>query len=501
MAESRGLTPRSQDFSAWYNETVLRAELADYSPVRGCMVIRPYGYRIWELMREQLDRRFRETGHENAYFPLFIPLSFLSREAEHVEGFAKEAAIVTHTRLRAVPGERGKLVPDPEAALEEPLVVRPTSETIIYAMFAKWVQSYRDLPLKINQWANVVRWEMRTRLFLRTAEFLWQEGHTAHATEAEAEEEALCMLGVYREFMEEWMAMPPVTGRKSESEKFAGALRTYSCEAMMQDNRALQAGTSHNLGQNFARQFDLKFASETGEEVYAWNTSWGVSTRLVGALVMTHGDDLGLVLPPRLAPIQVVIVPVTRRDDPEASRVHEAADALARALAPLRVHVDRRESLSPGAKYYEWDAKGVPFRIEIGLRDLARDEGVLVRRAVDDGVGRKESVPLREIVATLPQRLEQYQRWLLERARTRREANSYRGLRSYDELRDVFAGPEGFVYAGWCGSPACEARVKEDTRATIRVLPFPEFQTDPPPTTCIVCAAPAVAEALWARAY
>ncbi|HEX6925455.1 MAG TPA: aminoacyl--tRNA ligase-related protein, partial [Longimicrobiaceae bacterium] len=289
MAEEKALTPPSEDFSAWYNEVVLRAELADYSPVRGCMVIRPYGYRLWELMRDRLDQRFKETGHQNAYFPLFIPQSFLAREAQHVEGFAKEAAIVTHTRLKV--DEGGGLIPDPLSELEEPLVVRPTSETIIYEMFARWVQSYRDLPLLFNQWANVVRWEMRTRLFLRTTEFLWQEGHTAHATEAEAEEEARRMLGVYREFMEGWMAMPVVTGRKTESEKFAGALRTYSCEAMMGDNKALQAGTSHNLGQNFARQFDLKFAAESGVEEYAWNTSWGTSTRMVGGLVMTHGDE------------------------------------------------------------------------------------------------------------------------------------------------------------------------------------------------------------------
>jgi prolyl-tRNA synthetase len=291
MSNDKALTTQAEDFSAWYNEVVLRAELADYSPVRGCMVIRPYGYRLWELMRDQLDRRFKETGHQNAYFPLFIPQSFLAREAEHVEGFAKEAAIVTHTRLKAVEG--GGLIPDPESKLEEPLIIRPTSETIIYEMFSKWVQSYRDLPLLYNQWANVVRWEMRTRLFLRTTEFLWQEGHTAHASHDEAEAETLQMLGVYREFMEEWLAMPVITGQKSESEKFAGALRTYTCEAMMADNKALQNGTSHNLGQNFAKQFSLKFAAEGGGEEFAWNTSWGVSTRMVGGLVMTHGDDRG----------------------------------------------------------------------------------------------------------------------------------------------------------------------------------------------------------------
>src|SRR5690606_25004856 len=335
MADEKALTPQAEDFSAWYNEVVLRAELADYSPVRGCMVIRPYGYRLWELMRDQLDLRFKETGHVNAYFPLFIPQSFLEREAEHVEGFAKEAAIVTHTRLKQV---EGGLVPDPASKLEEPLIVRPTSETIIYEMFAKWVQSYRDLPLLYNQWANVVRWEMRTRLFLRTTEFLWQEGHTAHATEAEAEAETRRMLGVYREFMEGWMAMPVVTGRKTDSEKFAGALRTYSCEAMMGDNTALQAGTSHNLGQNFARQSELKFAAESGVEEYAWNTSWGTSTRMVGGLVMTHGGDRGLVMPPRLAPSQVVIVPIFRKEEEREAVMAKAREVLA-ALPSVRFHV------------------------------------------------------------------------------------------------------------------------------------------------------------------
>src|SRR5687767_3422897 len=321
------------------------------------MVIRPYGYRLWELMRDRLDLRFNATGHQKAYFPLFIPQSFLEREAAHVEGFAKEAAVVTHTRLKAT--DDGKLIPDPASKLEEPLIVRPTSETIIYEMFSKWVQSYRDLPLLYNQWANVVRWEMRTRLFLRTTEFLWQEGHTAHASHDEAEEETLRILGIYREFMEGYLAMPVVVGQKSESERFAGALRTYTCEAMMQDNRALQNGTSHNLGQNFAKQFALKFASESGGEEYAWNTSWGVSTRMIGGLVMTHGDDRGLVMPPRVAPYQVVIVPIFRKDE-ERNEVLAKARALVQALPGLRVHVDDRESMTPGAKFYEWEIKGVP---------------------------------------------------------------------------------------------------------------------------------------------
>ncbi|MDR0786800.1 MAG: proline--tRNA ligase [Gemmatimonadota bacterium] len=498
MADEKKLTGRDEDYSAWYNEVVLRGELADYSPVRGCMVIRPYGYRLWELMRDQLDRRFRETGHQNAYFPLFIPQSFLSREAEHVEGFAKEMAIVTHTRLKA--GPDGGLVPDPESRLEEPLVVRPTSETIIYEMFAKWVQSYRDLPLLINQWANVVRWEMRTRLFLRTTEFLWQEGHTAHATHQEAEEESRRMLGVYREFMEEWMGMPVVTGRKSPSETFPGADHTYACEAMMQDNRALQAGTSHHLGQNFSRQFNLKFATESGAEEYAYNTSWGTSTRMVGGLVMTHSDDAGLVIPPRLAPIQVVIVPIARKDD-EWQTVLEKALSVAAALPGVRTHVDDRRNLTPGAKFYEWEIRGVPFRIEVGPKDIEKQQLVLARRVVADGEARKEFLPEAEVLNSLPARLEDFQEWLLMRARERRESNSYRGVTSYDEFRQIIEGPGGFVYTGWCGGSSCEERVKEETRATIRVIPDEEFRSVETPKGCVVCGQPATAEVVWARSY
>lgn len=487
MAEEKGLTPRAEDFSAWYNEVVQRAELADYSPVRGSMVIRPYGYSIWEHMQRALDDMFKATGHQNAYFPLLIPQSFLEREKEHIEGFAPEVAVVTHAG--------GK-------ELEEPLVIRPTSETIIYAMFAKWVQSYRDLPLLINQWANVVRWEMRTRLFLRTAEFLWQEGHTAHATEAEAEEEARRMLGVYRTFMDQWMAMPPVLGRKTESEKFAGAMRTYSCEALMQDNRALQAGTSHNLGQNFARQFDLKFQTEAGGEEYAWNTSWGVSTRLIGGLIMSHGDDTGIIVPPRLAPYQVVVVPIVRSED-DRVMVMEAVDRVVSVLRTeqVRVHVDARDNMTPGAKFYEWERKGVPLRVEIGPKDVAKQQIVLVRRAPVGDAPRKEILDEAVGLNVIPERLAEIQVAMLEAAIRRREENSYRGVVDYDRFREIIEGPGGFVYTGWCGSERCEEKAKEETKATIRVLPFEEFRTPERPTRCIVCGGEATEEAVWARAY
>jgi prolyl-tRNA synthetase len=482
MADTKALTTRAADFSAWYNELIARAELADYSPVRGCMVIRPNGYAIWEQMQRALDQMFKDTGHQNAYFPLFIPQSFLAREAEHVEGFAPETAVVTHGG--------GK-------ELEEPLVIRPTSETIIYSMYAKWIQSYRDLPVLINQWANVVRWEMRTRLFLRTTEFLWQEGHTAHATEAEAEEEARRMLGVYRTFMEEWMAMPVVTGRKTDSERFAGAVRTYSCESLMQDNKALQAGTSHNLGQNFARAFEVTFQTAAGDLDHVWNTSWGVSTRLVGALIMTHGDDAGLVTPPRLAQYQVVIVPIYRTDD-ERATVLEAAERVKRELAGagVRVHLDARAGMKPGAKYYEWEGRGVPLRLEIGPRDVAADAVVLARRTG----GKKETVPVDGIAARIHQEMERMQTALLETARARVEAATIRGATKQQFLEHV-EGTGGFVYAGFCGRPECEAEIKEQTKATIRVLPDPEYRSPEPPATCMWCGQPSVAEAVWARAY
>lgn len=481
MADSRALTPRAQDFSAWYNELIARAELADYSPVRGCMVIRPNGYAIWEQMQQALDRMFKDTGHQNAYFPLFIPQSFLAREAEHVEGFAPETAVVT------IGG--GKV-------LEEPLVIRPTSETIIYAMFAKWIQSYRDLPMLINQWANVVRWEMRTRLFLRTTEFLWQEGHTAHATEAEAETEALLILGIYQKFMEEWMAMPVLTGRKSDSERFAGAVRTYACEALMQDNKALQAGTSHNLGQNFARAFDVSFQTAEGDMDFVWSTSWGVSTRLIGGLIMTHGDDVGMIAPPRLAQWQVVVVPIYRTDE-EKAQVFEAGTALRQELhaAGIRCQIDLREGMKPGAKYYEWEARGVPIRLELGPRDLAGGTVMLARRT-----GGKEPVAREGIADRVRDELEALQRRLLELAVARREAASIRGADKATLIR-AMAGAGGFVYGGWCGSAGCENEIKEQTKATIRVLPGEEFRSNPAPERCLWCGEPSLSEAVWAKAY
>jgi prolyl-tRNA synthetase len=483
MAETKGLTPRATDFSAWYNELIMKAELADYSPVRGCMVIRPNGYAIWEEMQRALDGMFKETGHQNGYFPLFIPQSFLSKEAEHVEGFAPETAVVTHGG--------GK-------ELEEPLVVRPTSETIIYSMFSKWIQSWRDLPLLMNQWCNVVRWELRTRLFLRTTEFLWQEGHTAHATEADAERETLLILSIYRRFAEEWMAMPVLTGRKTDSERFAGALRTYAIEALMQDNKALQAGTSHNLGQNFARAFDVTFQTADGGLDHVWSTSWGVSTRLVGGLIMTHGDDQGLVCPPRLAQWQVIVVPIWKSDE-ERARVVEAGERLVATLrvAGIRAHLDAREGIKPGAKYYEWEGRGAPFRLELGPRDLAGQTVMLARRTG----GGKESIPLDGISDRIRAEIDRMQITLFEAAKGRREAGSLRGPRSKQEFIEYLEGGGGFVYAGWCGDPAVEAEIKEQTKATIRVLPDPEFQSPDQPTTCIWTGRPAVVEAVWARAY
>jgi prolyl-tRNA synthetase len=489
MSDDKKLTTRAADFSAWYNEVVLRAELADYSPVKGSMVIRPNGYGIWERMQRALDDMFKATGHQNAYFPLFIPESFMKKEAQHVEGFAPELAVVTHGG--------GK-------KLEEPLVVRPTSETIIYHMYAKWVQSYRDLPILMNQWANVVRWEMRTRLFLRTLEFLWQEGHTAHATHDEAEAETLVILGIYRRFAEEWMAMPVLTGLKSENEKFAGALRTYCIEAMMQDNKALQAGTSHNLGQNFAKVFDLKFQTESGDTAFAWNTSWGVSTRMVGGLVMSHGDDNGMITPPRLAPIEVVIVPIWKTDEERATLL-EAAQKLKGELTSwagrgddrLRVHIDAREGMKPGAKYYEWELRGIPLRLELGPKDLEKQSVFSARR----DTRAKAAIPMAGVAASVAQLLATIQADLFVAAKARREAATHRGEISYDRFKEIMEGPGGFVYSGWDGDPATEARVKEETKATIRLIPDAEFRSPEAPAKCMVTGRPAKYEVVWAKAY
>ncbi len=481
MSEKQRLTPRSEDFSAWYNDVIARAELADYAPVRGCMVIRPRGYGIWELMQRALDDMFKATGHQNAYFPLLIPESFLAKEAEHVEGFAPELAVVTHAG--------GK-------ELDEPLVLRPTSETIIYHMFSKWIQSYRDLPLLINQWANVIRWEKRTRLFLRTTEFLWQEGHTAHASEEEAETETRSILSLYRRFMEEWMAMPVVTGLKTDSERFAGALRTYGCESLMQDNKALQAGTSHNLGQNFAKAFNVQYQTAAGGMAYVWNTSWGASTRLIGGLVMTHGDDKGLVLPPRLAPTQVVIVPIWK-SDADKTAVLQVSDRVREVLREcgFRVEVDDREGMKPGAKYYAWELRGVPVRLEIGPRDVSEGQAVLARRT-----GGKVPVRMDEIAEFVDETLGTMQRGLLDAARQREAKNTVRDV-TMDQLVEMMAGAGGFAYGGFCGDAACEQRVKDETKATIRVLPDPDFRSAQPPTKCVVCGKAATTEALWAKAY
>ena len=496
-AKARRITPRAKDFSEWYGDVITQAQMADYSPVRGCMVIRPHGYRIWELMQRALDDMFRASGHRNAYFPLFIPMSFLAKEAEHVEGFAKEVAIVTHTRLRATGKEgAGAVAVDPSSELEEPLIVRPTSETIIYAMFAKWIQSYRDLPLLLNQWANVVRWEMRTRLFLRTTEFLWQEGHTAHADEAGAEQEARLILAIYRRFAEEWMAMPVLTGLKTESEKFAGALRTYAIEALMQDNKAIQGGTSHNLGQNFSKAFDVKYQTAAGGLEHVWNTSWGVSTRLIGGLIMTHSDDNGLVAPPKLAPVQVAIVPIWKTDE-ERTQLSAVGRQLKSDLEKngLRVEFDERENMKPGAKYFEWEALGVPVRLEIGPRDLAGGQVVLARRT-----GGKGPVPLQGVARSVTTALDEVQASLFAAARERREQNSIRGATKAQFL-EFMKGGGGFVYGGFCGDPACEAEIKQQTNATIRVLPDPEFRSKEAPKTCLWCGAPSIAEVVWAQAY
>ena len=476
---AKKITPRSKDYSRWYTDVIQRAELADYSPVKGCMVVRPYGYALWENIRDGLDRRFKATGHVNAYFPLFIPMSFLQKEAEHVEGFSPELAVVTYGG--------GK-------KLEEPLVVRPTSETIIGHMYAQWIQSYRDLPILINQWANVVRWEMRTRLFLRTTEFLWQEGHTAHATYEEAQEETLRMLNVYADFAENDAAIPVIKGRKSESEKFAGADTSYTIEAMMGDKRALQAGTSHNLGQNFAKAFDIKYLDRNNELQYCWTTSWGVSWRILGAVIMVHGDDQGLILPPKLAPFQVVIVPIWRNED-EKAQVLEATEKVKATLAGVRVKVDDREEYSPGWKFNEWEMRGVPLRIEIGPRDVAQDQVVLARRDVAGREG-KSVAPMAELAQRVPQMLTTIQADMLDRARQYQKANTFQPT-TYEELKTAVVN--GFALAYWCGDAECEDKVKDETKATIRCIPLDQGGVGP--GRCAVCGKEATERAIFARAY
>ena len=470
------IVKRSEDFSRWYLDVIAAADLADHAPVKGCMVIKPYGYAIWENIQKVLDGVLKATGHKNAYFPVFIPESFLKREAEHVEGFSPELAVVTHAG--------GK-------KLEENLVVRPTSETIIYSSFAKWIHSWRDLPLLINQWCNVVRWEMRPRFFLRTTEFLWQEGHTAHATHAEAQAEATKMIEVYQRFMEDYLAIPVVMGTKSEAEKFAGALRTLTIEGLMQDKKALQCGTSHDLGQNFAKAFSIKFLDKDGSEQYVWQTSWGVSTRLIGALIMVHGDDNGIIIPPRIAPTHVVIVPIWKNDE-EKLRTTEVARKLAAAISNLSVVIDDRD-LRPVHRYYEWERKGVPLRVEVGPRDVENSQAVLVRR----DTGEKVTVSQNELAARIAEMLENIQQNLYNRAKHFLEENTH-DAKTWDEFREIVKHQGGFIRAEWCGSAECEAKIKETTKATVRCLPFEE---DEKHGICVHCGKASHYRVFFAQSY
>ncbi len=487
------LTKRNEDYSKWYNELVVGADLAENSGVRGCMVIKPYGFAIWEKMQAELDRMFKETGHENAYFPLFIPKSYLSKEASHVEGFAKECAVVTHYRLKNAEDGSGIIV-DPDAKLEEELIVRPTSETIIWDTYRRWIQSYRDLPLLINQWANVVRWEMRTRLFLRTAEFLWQEGHTAHATEQEAIEEAERMMNIYAEFAENHMAMPVIKGTKTESERFAGAIETYCIEALMQDARALQAGTSHFLGQNFAKAFDVKFATKEGKQEYVWATSWGVSTRLVGALIMTHSDDNGLVLPPKLAPIQVVIIPIYKGME-QLDAISEKIDPLVTALRSkgISVKFDNRDTHKPGFKFNEYELKGVPVRLAVGQRDLENGTYEVARRDTLT----KEIVPMDEVVAKIEFLLEDIQKNIFKKAVDFRDSHITQ-VDTYEEFKNILEAKGGFISAHWDGTLETENRIKDETKATIRCIPI---DAEREAGNCMVTGKPSEMRVLFAKAY
>jgi prolyl-tRNA synthetase len=485
---------RSEDYSLWYNELVKKADLAEHSDVRGCMVIKPYGYSIWEKMQQALDKMFKDTGHTNAYFPLFVPKSLFEAEEKNAEGFAKECAIVTHYRLKTDPQNKGKLIVDPDAKLEEELVVRPTSEAIIWNTYKKWIQSYRDLPILVNQWANVVRWEMRTRLFLRTAEFLWQEGHTAHATSDEAVKETRQMLDVYADFAEGFMAMPVVKGKKSESEKFPGAVDTYCIEAMMQDGKALQAGTSHFLGQNFAKAFGVKFTSKEGKLEDVWGTSWGASTRLMGALIMAHSDDDGLVLPPKLAPIHVVIVPIFRNDE-ELKKISEKVDSIAASLRKqgYAVKFDNRDTHKPGFKFAEWELKGVPVRLAIGPRDLENGTVEVARRDTKD----KQVMKLDEVASAIPALLDNIQTTIYERALQFRN-DHITEVQTYDELKKVLDEKGGFVSAHWDGTAETEAAIKEETKATIRCIPLDAKEEK---GVCIYSGKPSSRRVFFARAY
>lgn len=490
--ELKNFTKRSDNYSQWYNELVIKADLAEQSAVRGCMVIKPYGYAIWEKMQRQLDDMFKETGHQNAYFPLLIPKSFLSREADHVEGFAKECAVVTHYRLKTDPDGNGVVV-DPAARLEEELIIRPTSETIIWNTYKNWIHSYRDLPILVNQWANVMRWEMRTRMFLRTAEFLWQEGHTAHATKEEAEIEVKKMLNVYADFAEQYMAVPVVKGVKSANERFAGALDTYTIEAMMQDGKALQSGTSHFLGQNFAKAFDVKFINKNNEQEYVWATSWGVSTRLMGALIMTHSDDNGLVLPPKLAPIQVVIVPIYKNDE-GLKQISEKVEPIVKALRAkgISVKYDDADNKRPGFKFADYEVKGVPVRLAIGQRDLEQGTVEVMRRDTLE----KEVVALDGIVEKVETLLDDIQDNLFKKALALRESKTT-VIDSYEEFKEKIEDG-GFFLAHWDGTPETEERIKEETKATIRCIPL---EGDKTPGVCMVTGKPSAQRVLIARSY
>lgn len=488
------ITSRSEDYAQWYNDLVIKAGLADYSAVRGCMVIKPYGYALWENMQAALDKMFKETGHVNAYFPLFVPKSFLEKEEGHAEGFAKECAVVTHYRLKADPNEKGKLIVDPEAKLEEELIVRPTSEAVIWNTYQKWIQSYRDLPILINQWANVVRWEMRTRLFLRTTEFLWQEGHTAHATKEEAVAETVQMLGVYARFAEEFMAVPVIKGVKTASERFAGAEDTYCIEALMQDGKALQAGTSHFLGQNFAKAFDVKFSDKENKLDYVWATSWGVSTRLIGALVMAHSDDDGLILPPRIAPTQVVFVPIYKGDDQKAL-IDEKVNGWVKELkqAGIRVQYDNSDNNRPGWKFAEYEKRGVPIRVAVGARDIENGTVEIARRDTKE----KKSIAADTLMATIPELLETIQQDMFNKALAFRDANITEAS-SKEEFIKLLDEKGGFISAHWDGSAETEEQIKNETKATIRCIPLNNKQEA---GTCIFSGKPSTQRVIFARAY